>query len=105
MGAVGLSRLCAVARPRWFPLIGGGFTLSGTRANVISAMGDLDRLKTIRPRREALGLTQQELATRAGISYAMLRLLDTGRYQPRHYSEAGEQVLEALHKAEEEAAA
>jgi predicted transcriptional regulator len=68
-------------------------------------MPDLDRLKTIRSRREALGLTQQQLATRAGISYAMMRLLDTGDYEPRHYSEAGRRILEALHEAEEEAAA
>jgi predicted transcriptional regulator len=67
-------------------------------------MTNLEELKTIRDRRQALGLTQQQLAVRAEISIAMMRLLDNpAGYQPVRHSEAGRRVLEALAEAEEAA--
>lgn len=55
-------------------------------------------MNEIRKRRDALGLTQLDLARRAGVSIAMLRMLDNG-YRPKR-SLARDRVLDALSRAE-----
>lgn len=52
-------------------------------------------VNTLRDRRRQVGLTQQDLADRAGVSRSMVRLLESG-YQPRRASPVRERIQSVL---------